>query len=129
MGEERIAECAGYVRVDFGSADVGEIYETYRSFADLYIGKPARHVLLEAGDNDPSGHRRLRHALEAMARAAVIPPEFKLALVAGTRPVHALYRDAQQVLRANGLNAWVFDSRAEAVAWLEGRTVGGPMTS
>jgi len=129
MGEERIAECAGYVRVDFGSADVGEIRETYRSFADLCIDKPAGQVLLEAGDNDPTGHRLLSHALEAMARAAAIPPDFKLALVASTPPVQALYLEAQQVLRANGLNAWVFDSRAEAVAWLEGRSVGGPMTS
>jgi hypothetical protein len=123
----RITECPEYVGVDFGAADSMEISALYRSFADRYIGMPARHVLLEAGDNDPSGHRRLRDALQMMARA--IPPDFKLALVASTSAVHALYREAQQTLRAVGLNAWVFESRAEAVAWLEGRVVGGPMTS
>ena len=125
----RITECIDYVSVDFGSADAVEISETYRSFADRCIGKPARHVLLEAGDNDPRGHGRLHDALGAMARAAVIPPDFKLALVASTAPVHALYRQAQQALRSIGVNAWAFESRAEAVAWLEGRSRGGPMTS
>jgi len=122
-----ITECPEYLRVDFGAADSMEISATYRSFADRYIGKPARHVLLEAGDNDPSGHRRLRDALETMARA--IPPDFKLALVASTSAVNALYREAQQTLRAAGLNAWVFESRAEAVAWLEGRWYDARMTS
>jgi len=122
-----ITECPEYLRVDFGAADSLEITATYRSFADRYIGKPARHVLLEAGDTDPSGHRRLRDALETMARA--IPPDFKLALVASTSAVNALYREAQQTLRAAGLNAWVFESRADAVAWLEGRSRGGLMTS
>jgi len=123
----RITECAEYLQVDFGAADCLEISATYRSFAERYLGKPARHVLLEAGDNDPSGHYRLRDALETMARA--IPPDFKLALVASTSAVHALYREAQQRLRAAGLNAWVFESRAEAVCWLEGRLRDGRMTS
>lgn len=125
----RITECTDYLSVDFGSADVAEITETYRSFADRCIGKPARHVLLEAGDNDPKGHGRLHDALAEMARAAVIPPDFKLALVASTVPVRAFYRQAQQALRSVGVNAWAFKSRAEAVAWLEGRSRGGPMTS
>ena len=125
----RITECTDYVSVDFGSADAMEISATYRSLADLCIGKPARHVLLEAGDNDPRGHGRLHDALAAMARAAVIPPDFKLALVASTVPVRAFYRHAQQALRSIGVNAWAFERRAEAVACLEGRSRGGPMTS
>jgi hypothetical protein len=125
----RITECPGYVRVDFGSGDFMEISATYRSFADLWIGNPVRHVLLEAGDNDPAGHARLRDVLEAMARAAAIRPDFKLALVASMPPVHALYREAQQRLRAIGVNAWVFDSGSEAVEWLEGRLRCGHMTS
>lgn len=125
----RITECPDYVQVDFGAADCLEICDTYRSFADRCIGKPTRHVLLEAGDTDPSGHGRLGAALEAMARARVMTPDFKLALVAGTLPVNAIYREAQQALRAVGVNAWVFETRAEAVAWLEGRALGGRMTS
>jgi len=124
-----ITECAGYVRVDFGSSNCLETTAAYRSFADLCIGRPVSCALFEAGDNDPMGHARLRDTLEAMARAAAIPPDFKLALVATTAPVHALYREAQQALRAAGVNAWMFDSRADAVAWLEGHTPCGQMAS
>jgi hypothetical protein len=125
----RITECPGYVRVAFGSGSSAEISETYRSFADLCIGKPVSGVLLEAGDNDPQGHARLRDALEAMARAAAIPPDFKLALVASTLSVEAVYRDAQQALRDAGVNAWVFESRGEALEWLEGRSPSGQTAS
>jgi len=124
-----ITQCLGYLRVDFGSGNRADIAETYRSFADLCIGRPVSSALLKAGDNDPLGHARLRDALEAMARAAAIPEDFKLALVASTAPVHAIYREAQRALRATGVNAWVFDSGAEAVEWLEGRTPSGRMAS
>lgn len=125
----RITECPEYVRVDFGSSDSLEIFETYRSFANLCIGRPVRHALLEAGDNDPLGHARLQHALAAMARAAAIPPDFKLALVADTLAVRAVYREAQQALRAAGVNAWVFDSGSDAVQWFQGDTSCGPVAS
>ena len=125
----RITELAGCVRVAFGSGSSVEISETYRSFADRCIKDPVSRVLLEAGDNDPQGHARLRDALEAMARAAAIPPDFKLALVASTLAVGAVYRDAQRALRAAGVNAWVFETGGEALEWLEGRSPSGLMAS
>jgi hypothetical protein len=124
-----ITEGPGYVRVDFGSGNCAEISQTYRSFADRCIGRPVSSALLEAGDNDPLGHTRLRDALEAMSRAAAIPQDFKLALVANTRAIQTVYQEAQHALRAAGVNAWVFDSTSEAVEWLEGRTPCGPMAS
>jgi hypothetical protein len=127
--ESRITECPQYVRVDFGSCDCLELSETYRSFADLCIGKQVNRALLKAGDNAPEGHRQLRELLSAMARTVAIPPDFKLALVASTSPIEAVYREAQQALRAIGLNAWVFDTVPEAVEWLEGRTAPGQMAS
>jgi hypothetical protein len=127
--EGRIMECAEYVHVDFGSCNSLELSETYRSFADLCIGKQVNRALLKAGDNDPEGHRRLRDALSAMARTAAIPPDFKLALVPSTPPIQAVYREAQQALRAIGLNAWVFDTVYEAVEWLEGRAASGQTAS
>lgn len=125
----RITEGPKYVRVDFGSCDFLELSETYRSFADLCIGKEVNRALLMAGDNEPGGHRMLREALLSMARTVAIPHDFKLALVASTAPVEAIYREAQQALRAVGLNAWVFDTVPEAVEWLEGRASCGPMVS
>jgi hypothetical protein len=124
-----ITESGGYVRVDFGSGNALEVSETYRSFADLCIGKDVSRALLKAGDEDLAGHSRLRDALSAMARAAAIPADFKLALVPGTAPIEAFFRESQQALRAAGLNAWVFDNVHEAVEWLEGRSAAGATAS
>lgn len=126
-GSNCITEYRGYVHVNFDSGNCMETSAAYRSFADLCIARPVNCALLEAGDNDPLGHRRLREAVQAMAHA--MPPDFKLALVARTSAVHALYREAQQSLRASGVNAWLFDSRAEAMEWLEARSPCGQMTS
>jgi hypothetical protein len=125
----RITECPQYLRVDFGSCNAFELTDLYRAFADICIGQRVNRALLNAGDEDPGGHSRLREAIAAMARAAAIPQDFKLALVASTPPVEALYRDAQQALRAVGLNAWVFDTVREAVDWLEGRSPAGRTAS
>lgn len=127
--EGHVTECPAYVHVDFGSCNAFELFETYRSFADLCIGKQVKRALLTAGDNDPEGHRRLRDALAAMARTDAIPPDFKLALVPSTPSIQKVYREAQQALRAIGVNAWVFDTVYEAVEWLEGRAASGPTAS
>ena len=124
-----ITESPGYVRVDFGSCNAFELSDLYRAFAAICIGRNVNAALLNAGDEDPSGHSRLREAIGAMAGAAAIPQDFKLALVASTPPVEALYRDAQHALRAVGLNAWVFDTVGEAVEWLEGRSPCGQTAS
>lgn len=125
----RITECPQYVRVDFAGCNAFELSETYRRFAALCIGKRVRRALLKAGDDDPDGHRRLRDAIAAMAHALAIPQDFKLALIPSTPPIEAFYREAQETLRAVGLNAWVFDSVGEAVAWLEGRAPSGRTAS
>jgi hypothetical protein len=124
-----ITECPEYLHVDFGSCNCLELSEVYRAFARRCIGRRVNGALLMAGDNDPQGHRRLRDALSEMASAAAISPDFKLALVPSTLPIQAVYREAQQALRAVGINAWVFDTAGEAVEWLNGRAVTGPAFS
>src|ERR1700682_4170160 len=107
-GGGRITECDGYVRVDFGSCSSAELSEVYHAFAVLCVDKQASRALLKAGDDYPPGHYGLREALRAMAMRGEIPPEFKLALIPSTGPIEAVYREAQQHLRATGFNAWVF---------------------
>src|SRR6185503_18147051 len=97
--ESRITECAAYLRVDFGSSDCSELFETYRSFADLCNGRRVNGALLMAGDNAPEGHRELHEALSSMARTIALQPEFKLAMVASTPAVKAVYREAQRASR------------------------------
>ena len=127
--ESRITECPQYLRVEFGSCDYLELSETYRSFVDLCLGTQVSRALLQAGDNEPEGHRQLREVLSAAARTIAFRPDFKLALVPSTPPIEAIYREAQQALRAIGLNAWVFDTALEAVEWLEGRAQLGRTSS
>jgi len=127
--ESRITKYPQYLQVDFGSCDGFELSATYRSFVDICLGTQLNRALLQAGDNEPSGHRQLRELLSAMARTAAVPADFKLALVPSTPAIKAVYREAQHALRAIGLNAWVFDTVADAVEWLEGRSPSGPMAS
>jgi hypothetical protein len=127
--ESRITECPAYVRVDFGNCDCSELFETYRSFADRCNDGQVNGALLMAGDTAPEGHRQLREALSSMARTIASQPEFKLAMVASTPAVKAVYREAQRLSRAIGLNAWVFDTVYDAVEWLEGRAASGQTAS
>ena len=127
--ESRITQCPAYVRVDFGSCDYSELFETYRTFADLCNGRRVKGALLMAGDNAPEGHCQLREALSSMARTISLQPEFKLAMVASTPAVEAVYREAQRASRSIGLNAWVFDTVHDAVEWLEGRAAAGRTAS
>jgi hypothetical protein len=128
-GESRITERAQYLHVDFGSCNRRQISEAYRSFVHLCVGKQFTRALLTAGDNDPAGHRNLREALWSMARSAAISADFKLALVPSTPSIRTVFLEAQQALRATGLNAWVFSTDEEAVEWLEGRMPSGQMAS
>jgi hypothetical protein len=127
--EGRITECPGYVRVDFGGCNSAELAAVYRAFAALCLDRDVSRALLKAGDEDPRGHYGLRVALSTIARRAAIRPDFKLALIPSTRPIEAVYREAQQHLRAAGFNAWVFGSETEALDWLEDRSVGGRTAS
>jgi hypothetical protein len=93
------------------------------------VDKHANRAMLKAGDDDPRGHYGLRDALEAMALRAALPYDFKLALIPSTRAVEAVYRQAQQRLRAAGLNAWVFGNEDDAMSWLDGHATSGQMVS
>jgi hypothetical protein len=122
-------EHAGYVRVDFGGCSAADLREVYREFAAVCVDRQANRALLKAGDDYPPGHQALSGALHTMARHAALPADFKLALMASTAPVEAVYREAQERLRIAGLNAWVFLSEEEALDWLEGRSIGGQTAS
>jgi hypothetical protein len=129
-GDGHITEsAAGYLRVDFRSCSSAELSEVYRAFAVLCIDTHATGALLKAGDDYAPGHYGVRDALKAMATRAMIPNNFKLALIPSTRSIEAVYRETQQHLRAAGFNAWVFRSENEAVDWLEGRATAGETAS
>ena len=118
-----------YLRIDFGRCDTYEVSQMYHSFSELCAGRRVGRAMLKAGDNDPGAHRHVRDALVDLARSAQLRLDFKLALVPSTPPIAAIYREAQQSLRALGLNAWVFDNAEDAAEWLEDRSVAGRAAS
>jgi hypothetical protein len=128
-GDDQVTECSGCVRVDFGGCSSSELSDIYRRFAALCLARKANRALLKAGDDYAPGHYGLRHALNAMAARAGIPADFKLALIPSTLQIEAVYREAQQHLRAAGFNAWVFRSEDEALEWLDGRATSGETAS
>lgn len=74
------------------------------------------------------------HELRGQARPAESPEYLcidfgRLALVPSTPAIRAIYREAQQALRAVGCNACVFEDAGEAAEWLEGRAVAGRAAS
>jgi hypothetical protein len=125
----QVTRSADYMAVEFGGCNSSELSQIYCLFADLCVRWHVHSALLKAGDDQPEGHRGLRDALRSIGDTGGIPWDFKLALVPGTPRIEAVYRETQRELRLAGLNAWVFDSAAEAVDWLEGRAVGGLMAS
>ncbi len=112
------------MRVDFGDCSAGELSEIYGAFARVCMDRRADRALLKAGDDHPPGHYALRDALHTMAAHAAVPADFKLALMASSGAIEAVFREAQQHLRAAGFNAWVFGTEPEALAWLQGRAHG-----
>ncbi len=125
----RITVSSGCVRVDFGSCTYNELHDIYRAFAFVCADKHADRALLKAGDDDPEGHDALSDAVQAMARRSPLRSDFKLALVPSTGPIEAVYREKQRLLRAAGVNAWVFGTEGDALEWLEGRATDGPTAS
>jgi hypothetical protein len=116
------------VRVDFGSCNSAELAAVYRAFTAFCLDNQVTRALLKAGDDYPNGHYALRDALNAIARVARIPADFKLALIPSTRPIEMVYREAQCHLRAAGCNAWVFGTESEALDWLADRSAAGGQT-
>jgi len=68
--ESRITKRSQYLRVEFGGCDALELSAIYQSFVDLCLGTQVNRALLQAGDNEPDGHRQLRDVLLSVARTA-----------------------------------------------------------
>lgn len=118
----QLMETPGYVRAEFGFGTTTEIAELFRALAVTCVHKQITRVLIIAGDHDPAGEKALRDALTVMVLAG-IPPDFKLALVAGSDRVEMTYRNAQRDLCAAGVTARLFSSEDDATRWLDSADV------
>ena len=97
-----------------------EVSEIYQAFALLCARGKVSGALLEAGEEEADAHHALRDTLVTLARIAGIPLRFRLALVARTGAIEAVYRKAQRELRMLDCDARVFRMEAEAARWLSG---------
>ena len=110
----------GFVAIDFRGRSSHEVSELYQAFALLCARGKVSGALLEAGEEDlADAHYALRDTLVTVACIAGVPLRFRLALVARSGAIAAVYRRTQRELRALGCDARVFRMEERAGRWLK----------
>ena len=105
--------------IDFRGRSSREVSEIYQAFALLCARGEVGGALLDAGEEDlADAHYALRDTLVTVARIAEVPLRFRLALVARTGAMAAVYRKVQRELRTLGCDARVFRIERRADRWL-----------
>jgi hypothetical protein len=113
-----IALTEGHIRVDVGPGLATEVQACYRAFvAECLNRQCARALVVGYADLDPFYHLAARDALRAMALAGV-PANFRLALVAKTGGLIAVYDTAVVEASRLGIEARRFITEDDAERWL-----------
>jgi len=113
-----IAQTEGHIRVAVGPGLAIEVQECYRTFVTECLTRQcARALIVGIADLDPFYHLAARDALRAMALAGV-PANFRLALVAMTPSLIAVYDTAVVEASRLGINARRFMTEDDAARWL-----------
>jgi hypothetical protein len=113
-----IGQAEGYIRVAVGPGLATQVQECYRAFVNECLQRTyTRALVVGTSTIDEFQHLALRDALRSMALAGV-PAGFRLALVATTPNLIAIY-DAVLIEGArHGIEAKRFPSEEAAVRWL-----------
>lgn len=115
-----VCQRPGYLVVDFrDGVDPVQIVHAYRHFAAVCIEKSMQRALVAAGDDPPNAHYALRDAFTAMVLAAGIPSAFRLALIASTSRIEAVFRAIERDFRVLGIDTRIFADEHQALAWVE----------
>lgn len=108
-----------YIRASVGPGLADEVQGCYRAFASECLQRHClRALVLGRAHIDAFHHLALRDALRAMGVAGV-PPGFRIALVAETPDLIAVYDAAVMEAGRCGIEARRFPGLAEAERWLE----------
>ena len=108
----------GWLRVSVGPGLAAEVQECYRRAAmECLRGTCRRILVLGVASFDPAAHLAGRDALRSLALAGV-PADFRLALVALTSNLVAIFDDVVAEAGRLGLEARRFGAAAEAERWL-----------
>src|SRR5437762_1724549 len=113
----QIAQEDGYLRATVGPGLADEVQQCYRTLANECLVRQCHRILvIGIATIDPFYHLAGRDALRAIALAGV-PADFRLALVATSATLIAVYDAAVVEAGRHGLNARRFQSEQEAERW------------
>jgi len=108
-----------HLRVSVGPALPDEVQECYHAFANECLTRTCNRVLIIGNaKNDAFSHLALRDVLRSMALAGV-PADFRLAVVADTANLIAVYDTAVVEAGKLGIDAKRFMTEQDAARWLE----------
>jgi hypothetical protein len=107
-----------YIRGSVGPGLADEVQECYRALVNECLQRHCKRALvLGRARTDAFYHLALRDALRAMSVAG-LPPEFRIALVAETPDLIAIYDAAVVEAARCGIEARRFLATADAERWL-----------
>jgi hypothetical protein len=110
----------GVLRVQVGPGLSDQVQQCYRSAANECVTRGCKRVLIVgAAKIDAFSHLALRDALRAMALAG-LPSGFRLAVVAETANLIAVYDAAVVEAGRLGIEARRFMTQEDAAHWLGG---------
>jgi hypothetical protein len=113
-----IDQVSNHIRCTVGHGLAQEVQECYRAFVNECLQRHCtRALIVGIASLDAFNHLALRDALRSMALFGV-PAGFRLALVAGTPELIAVYDAALVEAGRHGIDARRFHSEADADAWL-----------
>jgi hypothetical protein len=113
-----IDEAESYLRARVGPGLADEVQECYRAFVNECLQRHCRRALiLGRASIDAFYHLALRDALRSMSVAG-LPPRFRIALVAETPDLIAVYDAAVVEAGRCGIEARRFPTEADAERWL-----------
>lgn len=113
-----IAQAEGHIRVSVGPGLATEVQECYRAFvAECLNRQCARALVVGYADLDPFYHLAARDAMRAMALAGVAA-NFRMAFVAMTPGLIAIYDTAVTEASRLGIEARRFMTQGDAEGWL-----------
>ena len=108
-----------HLRVAVGPALSDEVQECYHAFANECVTRTCNRVLIIGNAKiDAFSHLALRDVLRSMALAGV-PAGFRLAVVANTANLIAVYDTAVVEAGRLGIDAKRFMTEQDAARWLE----------
>jgi hypothetical protein len=115
-----IGEAPLFLHCAIGPGQPHEIQECYRTLVNECLRRKGKSLLIVgAGGSDSFVHLAGRDSLRALALAGV-PPGFRLALVAASADMIAIYDAAVIEATRRGIEARRLRNEEQAAAWLAG---------